>query len=446
VRGPIAGAASVAAAALAAAAALLAAAPAARAEDSCATCHAGLKEPRLADPAHRVTAEDVHFKRGFSCVSCHGGDGSVAEKEKSHDPARGWVGAPKGKAIIDVCGKCHSEAGASFMKNFNPAMRVDQVTLYRESSHGKKVLAGDEKPATCASCHGNHGVLPVKDPKSPVYPSNVPATCGKCHGDAKYMEGRKIPTDILEKYRSSVHGRKLLEEGDLAAPACNSCHGNHGAAPPDVKSVANVCGNCHVQQADLFRASSKRAVFDADGTPECVICHSNHDIRHPGDEMLGSGPKSVCLQCHGDADDVGRITADKWEKGFRDLVGKMEDAHRVLEHAERKGMEVAEPQFRMNEARDALNEARVLIHGFAPNGAVLPKIAEGARIADQARGDGEEALSEIDFRRRGLYASLVGIALLAAGLWLKIRDLDRRLPSAAAPGGAEAEGPPRAAS
>jgi hypothetical protein len=163
-----------------------------------------------------------------------------------------------------------------------------------------------------------------------------------------------------------------------------------------------------------------------------VFCHSSHDIRHPTDEMLGTGPRSVCVQCHEDRDDAGRIASERWAKGFRDLVAKIDGAHAVLENAERKGMEVAEPQFHMNEARDALNEARVLVHGFgsAPaDASVVAKIAEGGKIADQARGDGEMALSEIDYRRRGLYAALVAIALLAVGLWLKIRDLDRRLPA-----------------
>ena len=43
---------------------------------------------------------------------------------------------------------------------------------------------------------------------------------------------------------------------------------------------------------------------------------------------------------------------------------------------------------------------------------------------------GEMALSEIDYRRRGLYVSLFAIGLLAVGIWFKIRELDRNLPPA----------------
>jgi predicted CXXCH cytochrome family protein len=132
----------------------------------------------------------------------------------------------------------------------------------------------------------------------------VPATCGKCHGSAEYLKGRKIPADVVEKYRGSVHGKALLERGDLGAPACNSCHGNHGATPPDITSVANVCGTCHSQQAELFRNSKKKANFDQNGIAECVFCHSQHDIKPPTDAMLGTGRESVCLQCHEDENDA----------------------------------------------------------------------------------------------------------------------------------------------
>ncbi|MCK6480516.1 MAG: cytochrome c3 family protein [Planctomycetaceae bacterium] len=404
---------------------LLLLAGAARAGDSCVPCHEGLQDPRLSAPV-KASASDIHFRRGLNCSSCHAGDGTASRKEDAHSAAKGFR-VPRGAAAVESCAKCHSDA--AFMKNFDPAARTDQEAQYRGSHHGQKLAAGDDKAATCVSCHGNHGVLPVKDPSSPVYPLNVPATCGRCHGSAEYMKGRKIPVDVLAKYEGSVHGKALLGRGDVGAPACNSCHGNHGATPPEIASVANVCGTCHSEQADLFRTSKKKANFDENGIAECVFCHSHHDIAPPTDAMLGTGEKSVCLQCHQDEDDAGFVAARKWEAGFRSLVGKLEDATHVLEKAERAGMEVSDPLFRLSEARDHLTQARVLIHAYDA-GKVVEKLAAGEAVAVAARGDGEMALSEIDYRRRGLYVSLFAIGLLAVGIWFKIRDLDRKLPPA----------------
>lgn len=404
---------------------LLLCASAARAADGCIQCHEGLKDPKYSDPV-RLTAGDAHFRKGLNCYSCHGGDGTASTKEAAHDEKKGFH-VPRGTGIVETCAHCHSDAG--FMKNFDPAIHTDQEAQYRLSQHGKKLFAGDLKVATCVSCHGNHGVIPVKDPTSPVYPTNVPATCGKCHGDAELMKGRKPSPDIPAKYRSSVHGRALLERGDLGAPACNSCHGNHGALPPEMTSVGNVCGTCHMQQADLFRGSKKKANFDQNGIAECVFCHSNHDIKSPSDAMLGTGKESVCLQCHEDKDDPGNVAAQKWEAAFRSINTKIADAAAVLDRAEQAGMEVSEPLFNLSEANDKLIQARVAIHGFDA-GRVLEKLGAGEAVAVSARGDGEMALAETDFRRRGLYASLLAIAMLAVGLWLKIRDLDRRIPPA----------------
>jgi len=409
-------------------AALLAAA-AARADDSCVTCHRGQKEERLSGPVGK-TAHDIHFRRGLTCTSCHGGDGAAAGKEAAHAESAGFHGAPRGAAVLETCGRCHSDA--AYMKDFNPRIRTDQVDLYRESHHGKRLAEGDAKAATCVSCHGNHGILEARDPASSVYPVNVPATCGKCHGDAKYMEGRKIPTDIVKKYEGSVHGKALLERGDLAAPACNSCHGNHGAAPPNLASVANVCGTCHVQQAELFAGSPKKEIFDSNDLPECVYCHRQHDIRTPFDAMLGVGKDSVCLDCHVDDSDDGWRAMKAMEDGFNGLVARIADAEEALARAEHAGMEVSDPLFRMSEARDHLTEARVLLHTF-DRARVMEKIRAAEVIATQAHGDGDAALSEIDFRKRGLYISLGAILLFAFGLWLKIRDLDARAAAAERP-------------
>lgn len=406
-------------------AALLLGAGAARAGDTCVPCHEQQKEERLSDPVKK-SALDIHFKRGLNCSSCHAGDGTAAAKDDAHSAAKGFR-VPRGALAVETCAHCHSDP--SFMRNFDPGESTDQEAQYRTSHHGKKLAEGDTKVATCVSCHGNHGILEVKNPLSPVYRRNVPATCGKCHGDAEYMKGRKIPTDVVAKYKGSVHGKALLDRGDTGAPACNSCHGNHGATPPDITSVANVCGVCHTQQADFFRSSKKKANFDQNGIAACVFCHSNHDIRSPSDAMLGIGKESVCLQCHEDKDDAGFVAAQKWEAGFKSLNAKMASAADVLGKAERAGMEVSEPLFRMTEAHDHLLEARVQIHTYDA-AKVLETLASGEAIAVAARGDGEMALSLFDFRRRGLYFSLFAIGLLAVGIWFKIRDLDRKLPPA----------------
>jgi hypothetical protein len=95
-----------------------------------------------------------------------------------------------------------------------------------------------------------------------------------------------VATNQFADYRSSVHAAALLEQGDTSAPACNDCHGNHGAAPPGVRSVAHVCGQCHGREATLFAASFKKDLFDAAGLQECTVCHDHHRIQHPTPELF----------------------------------------------------------------------------------------------------------------------------------------------------------------
>ena len=66
-----------------------------------------------------------------------------------------------------------------------------------------------------------------------------------------------IPTNQFEEYRSSVHWEALAKRGDLSAPSCASCHGNHGAKPPQVESVSAVCGTCHVAWLRSLAAAAR---------------------------------------------------------------------------------------------------------------------------------------------------------------------------------------------
>ena len=79
----------------------------------------------------------------------------------------------------------------------------------------------------------------------------------------------------------------ILEKGDLSAATCNNCHGNHGAVPPEVGSVANACGTCHGKIAGLFADTSMKHRFEEEKLPGCATCHSNHKIQLPSDKMVG---------------------------------------------------------------------------------------------------------------------------------------------------------------
>src|SRR5262245_48993667 len=227
-------------------------------KDSCVECHSQM-EGELLEPVSR-SKDDIHFSRGLSCSSCHGGDPSQDDPTSAMDKSKGFVARPSPREIPNFCGKCHSNP--DFMKKFNPSLRVDQQKEYLTSVHGKLLETGDQKIATCISCHGIHGIRAVKDAQSLVYPLSVADTCAKCHANPEYMKGYGIPQDQYANYKMSAHARALYDRQDLPAPTCNSCHGNHGAAPPGLASVANVCGQCHVRQSTLFQTSVHKTGFD----------------------------------------------------------------------------------------------------------------------------------------------------------------------------------------
>jgi predicted CXXCH cytochrome family protein len=403
---------------------LAAGAPAWGAPNTCVSCHAELDDEELAGPV-KLMAQDLHSRHGFSCADCHGGNPASDDEDESMDEERGFVGKPGKKKVIALCGRCHSDG--AFISRYNPALRVDQVALYHTSVHGQRLEEkGDAKVAACADCHGAHGILPASDPRSPVYAGNVPNTCKKCHGDPEYMKGYGIPTDQFEKYRRSVHGRPLLEEGELGAPACNDCHGNHGATPPGVSSLANVCGQCHPINNELVNQSPHKPAFEKLGIAACETCHSHHDVQKPGDELVGQEPPAVCLRCHGpDKNPRGFAGAGAIRASLDSLNRRHRAAEALVRRAERAGMEVGDALFDLREAAGSITRARSTLHTFDP-ARVEEVSAAGTELADNASQKAQAALDELDFRRQGLALSLVVIAGLGLALFLRIRDIDKR--------------------
>ncbi len=396
----------------------------AAATSQCAQCHLALDDDTLSPPA-RAFAHDVHGQAGFTCASCHGGDPDQPEEEQAHDARKGFHGSFAPREIPLLCGKCHADA--ALMKQFDPSLRVDQLSEYRTSKHGQKLFEGDTHVAQCASCHGAHGILPVKDSLSPVSPSKVAQTCNRCHGDAALMSSYKVESDVYAKYTKSVHYQTRVEKGDLSAPTCNTCHGNHGAVPPEVSSVANVCGTCHATFSDRFKASPHAQAFQDLGLPGCVTCHSNHEIVRPTEAFLSSGPQGKCGDCH-DEGSAGAKVAEQMRGGILRLREETDSARTLLRKAAEAGMEVSRDQFELAKADEALTRARADVHYFQA-AAVERDVTDGLGVARKARAAGVKALGERDYRRRGLVLSLILILATIGALLAAIRELDRRAPA-----------------
>jgi hypothetical protein len=349
-----------------------AAPPPSPAASSCVSCHRNPDYFGAAEIAIvEAMANDVHTQAGLSCEDCHGGNPDPALADDLDAMAvegeRPFRGAPPRAEVPELCGRCHSDP--VFMKRFRPDARVDQLQEYWTSHHGERLRQGDTKVATCIDCHGTHGILGPGDGASPVHPTRVAETCARCHADAERMngyrlaDGRPLPTDQFAGWRRSVHATAMLDKGDLSAPTCNDCHGNHGAVPPGLGSLSFVCGQCHGREAELFRASGKNEAFathdelmvDAGeegcatchsapepqaslsgvhGFGECSTCHSNHAVMTPRVTMLAPLTDIACALCHEPGDGVEAVVPEPDDRRRNYL--QMRDL--LLAEAERDGI------------------------------------------------------------------------------------------------------------
>lgn len=394
-------------------------------QNSCINCHQTLDEKQASLVNGFQT--DIHFLRGIGCEGCHGGDAKVgfaeADPSLSMDPAKGYVGVPTPQKIPRFCGKCHSDV--EYMKKFNPGLRVDQEQQYRTSQHAKLLAKADTNVATCISCHGVHGILPVSNTQSPVHKLNVPYTCAKCHSDSKLMAEYKIPADQFELYRRSVHGELVLGRKDASAPTCADCHGNHGATPPGLATVSQVCGECHANNRDLFSESPHKQAFDQLKLPECEACHGNHEVKKTSDQLLGTGENSLCIRCHTDPQSKAYQTAAGMKATLDSLKTAIAQANRLVAQAEKAGLDIAAARFDLKFASDAVVKIQSVSHA-----ASLEKVKEEAQPgmfkAQLVEKKAKDTLQDARVRQYGLAGSGIIIAILAFFLYLKIKEVDRK--------------------
>lgn len=384
--------------------------------DECAFCHVDLEE--VPDD---FAPYDIHFKEGLSCAGCHGGDVSSDDEDMAMSEAAGFIGVPDPEDIPALCGKCHSDL--AFMRTFQPTIRTDQEAQFETSGHGMALADGDLKVATCVSCHTAHSILPASDTRSHVHALNVPETCDRCHGDDDHMAGYGLEKDVFTKFAASVHGVALLDDGDVGAPACNDCHGNHGALPPEVSSLSQVCGTCHLNNQELFDASAMATAFEEDELHACMECHLHHDIETATDDMVGIGDESICMDCHSEGDD-GYAVADSVHRQLVKLVAISDSAATLKASVARIGMDDVDIEYLLLDAHQSLIESRTLVHGFEV-AMVREETEEGIAKAEEAIVLAHAQIKDHSSRRWGFAIASFFATLLVVALYLKLRDIER---------------------
>lgn len=278
--------------AVAAAALVAAIAGSARAQPGCVTCHRGRVEAALRRPTE-LLPDDAHGRVGIECVDCHLGD-AEADGAEAHDLAGGFVGRPAGAAAARMCGRCHDGTTDA----------PDTLDAWRAGRHARALAEGRAGVATCASCHGGHGIG-----RDEAARARVVGTCAACHSDPARMEGTGLPTDQARQWARSVHGARVAE-GSTEAPVCASCHDPHENAAG--LAAASACGTCHEAVRAAFDRGPHRAHFEPLGFLDCVECHGSHEIQPPAAAML-AGLDAVCRRCHGQSQplflEVARMAA-----------------------------------------------------------------------------------------------------------------------------------------
>jgi hypothetical protein len=119
---------------------------------TCGKCHAGIRAQYMAGV--HGTALAAGNLNAPSCTDCH----------TAHT-----IGQPTNAQSTPMCGSCHQA----------------QLSTYRDTFHSQVSNLGSYvEVARCSDCHGEHGILPASDPRSPVNPANLVKTCGRCHQGA----------------------------------------------------------------------------------------------------------------------------------------------------------------------------------------------------------------------------------------------------------------------
>jgi cytochrome b subunit of formate dehydrogenase len=230
----------------------------------------------------------VHGKR--QCVECHTNITKV----------------PHEKVEVKVsCVNCHRELLETAQDEDKPDVIaklggvVQMIDRYMKSIHAQPNKNDQSHTnATCYNCHEAHYIYPKGSPNRNWWRLNLPYACGACHAKE------------LELYKTSVHGKETLQNGNPKAAICSDCHTTHDVQNPALDTtrllITKNCGNCHEEELKSYMGTYHGQVntLGFAYTAKCFDCHGSHTIKRVDDPAASVHPNNrlqTCQKCHLDA-------------------------------------------------------------------------------------------------------------------------------------------------
>ena len=260
-------------------------------EDTCVTCH----EPEgkgLHTTLHgkAQNARTPAARAGQSCETCHGpGQAHVDTGDKTKIKR---FDAMSAKDVNATCLTCHSKGShAQWNGGMHDARNLSCATCH--SVHSPKSERAQLKTVTavqtCATCHKQEAMKVQKSGHMPVREGKM--DCTTCHTPHGSTNVRMLKTgNTLNETCASCHAEKrgpFLHDHAAGRESCASCHDPHGSNN-DRMLVAKepmLCQRCHVSSrhpATIYDGTQIAAASNRVVGRSCVNCHSQiHGTNHP---------------------------------------------------------------------------------------------------------------------------------------------------------------------
>ena len=342
------------------------------------------------------TCNDCHGNHGamppgldsitFVCGQCHGREAAMFRESNKQDL---WElhNENLGMAGFDSCQACHEEP--------DPQAKIDDMYHFGE----------------CTSCHGNHGIV---RPTLAFFAPFERTPCAFCH-ETQEGEGEEILIAGRQEFYIETRDALLAE---AEAAGLTQAEDEFNFLIDESVSLHTHTGEGGAHGGDRFQRLFEKFRFG-----KTYYEYSPEEGAEPVRVDL-----QRCTWCHSpeptmtDYSEGHRVGRDIAAQAVS-LMAATTRAETSMAAARRGGIELRDAMLDIDRAVDKQIDLQVLVHRFRTDGEFAEAHAEGMAFAEAALAAGEEAQSELRFRRLGLLVFLFFVVCVLIGLAMKIREV-----------------------